>query len=78
MQVLGLTLSMGTVLFLPLDVANNRGNVQCNQSWSDVFCGALDMNLAWTVAMYLIFIFAFFLVPYTIFFYGERTTYVEL
>jgi LMBR1-like membrane protein len=71
LQVLGLSLAMGTVLFLPLDVANNGGNVECNQSWSDAFCGALDMKLAWTVVMYLIFIFAFFLIPYTIFFYGE-------
>ncbi|KAG5184761.1 LMBR1-like membrane protein [Tribonema minus] len=74
--LLGLTLAEGTVLFLPLDVANNGGNVDCNQSWSDVFCGSIDMTAAWSALFYLIFIFAFFLIPYTIFFYEEDDTEV--
>lgn len=76
-QVLGLSLAMGTVLFLPLDVANNAGSVECNQSWSDVFCGTIDMQAAWHALFYLIFIFAFFLIPYTIFFYGESLFFTK-
>nr|AFA52586.1 hypothetical protein [Vaucheria litorea] len=72
--VMGLTLAEGTLLFLPLDVANNGGNVQCNQFWSSTFCGSIDMHLAWTVLFYLILIFTFFLIPFTIFFYEEDDT----
>lgn len=74
--IFGLTLAQGAVLFLPLDVANNAGNVECDQSWSDAFCGALNMALAWEIIFYMIFIMAFFMIPYTIFFYEEDDTEV--
>lgn len=56
---------------LPIDAANNSGNVQCDGSWSDMFCGSLNMGAAWYTIFLLIFLFALFIVPYTIFFYEE-------
>jgi hypothetical protein len=43
--LLGLTVAEGSVLFLPLDVANNSGSIECGQSWSDIFCGSLNMEV---------------------------------
>lgn len=70
-QLASLTLAELSVIMLPLDAANNSGNVQCNESWSDMFCGSLDMEAAWYAIFMLIFILALFVVPYTIFFYEE-------
>lgn len=71
MQLASLTLAELSVILLPLDAANNSGNVQCDESWSDMFCGSLDMAAAWYTIFMLIFVFALFIVPYTIFFYEE-------
>ena len=70
-QLVSLTLAELSVIFLPLDAANNSGNVQCDESWSDIFCGNLDMKTAWYIIFLLIFILALFVVPFTIFFYEE-------
>eukprot|EP00904_Undaria_pinnatifida_P004534 jgi/Undpi1/14081/HiC_scaffold_9.g03732.m1 len=66
-----LTLAELSVILLPIDAANNSGNVECNESWSGMFCGSLDMAGAWYTVFMLIFIFALFIVPFTIFFYEE-------
>eukprot|EP00752_Nemacystus_decipiens_P006149 g5547.t1 len=66
-----LTLAELAIILLPIDAANGSGNVQCGESWSGLFCGSLDMAAAWYTVFLLIFIFALFIVPYTIFFYEE-------
>lgn len=71
MQLVSLTLAELSILMLPIDAANKSGAVQCNESWSDVFCGSMDMEAAWQTLFLLIFIFALFVVPYTIFYYEE-------
>ena len=70
-QLASLTLAELSIILLPIDAANNSGNVQCDEAWSGMFCGALDMAAAWHTVFLLIFIFALFIVPYTIFFYEE-------
>lgn len=70
-QLASLTLAELSVILLPIDAANNSGNVQCEEAWSTIFCGSLDMEAAWYTIFMLIFIFALFIVPYTIFFYEE-------
>ena len=70
-QLASLTLAELSVILLPIDAANNSGNVECNESWSGMFCGSLDMAGAWYTVFMLIFIFALFIVPFTIFFYEE-------
>lgn len=66
-----MTLAELAIILLPIDAANGSGNVQCGESWSNLFCGSLDMAAAWYTIFLLIFIFALFIVPYTIFFYEE-------
>lgn len=63
------------VIFLPLDAANNSGSVACGESWSDIFCGSLDMSAAWYTIFLLMFILALVVVPYTIFFYEEDDSF---
>lgn len=70
-QLAALTLAELSVILLPIDAANGSGNVQCNESWSSLFCGSLDMAAAWHTVFLLVFILALFVVPYTIFFYEE-------
>lgn len=70
-QLASLTLAELAIILLPIDAANGSGSVQCDESWSDLFCGSLDMAAAWYTVFMLIFIFALFIVPYTIFFYEE-------
>lgn len=70
-QLASLTLAELAVILLPIDAANGSGNVQCDEAWSSIFCGSLDMAAAWSAVFLLIFIFALFIVPYTIFFYEE-------
>lgn len=70
-QLVSLTVAELAVIFLPLDAANNSGDIACGESWSDIFCGALDMSTAWFAIFMMIFILAFFIVPYTIFYYEE-------
>lgn len=71
LQLASLTLAELAVIMLPLDAANNSGNVACGESWGDMFCGSLDMNGAWYTIFLLVFILAFFVIPYTMFFYEE-------
>ncbi len=66
-----MTLAELAVILLPIDAANGSGSVQCDEAWSELFCGSLDMAAAWSTMFLLIFIFALFIVPYTIFFYEE-------
>lgn len=68
---MSLTLAELAVIMLPIDAANNSGSVECGESWSDVFCGSLDIKAAWSTIFLLVFIFALFIVPYTLFFYEE-------
>lgn len=74
-QLAALTLAELAVIMLPLDAANNSGNVGCGEDWSSVFCGSLDMKAAWYTIFLLIFILAVFVVPYTIFFYEEDDSF---
>ncbi|CAM9476919.1 unnamed protein product [Ectocarpus sp. 13 AM-2016] len=69
--LVSLTLAELAVILLPIDAANGSGNVQCDQAWSRMFCGSLNMATAWYIVFMLIFIFALFIIPYTIFFYEE-------
>lgn len=73
--LVSLTLAELAVIMLPLDAANNSGNIACGESWSDVFCGSLDMSAAWYTIFLLIFILALVVVPYTIFFYEEDDSF---
>ncbi|CAN0396727.1 unnamed protein product, partial [Hapterophycus canaliculatus] len=66
-----LTLAELAVILLPIDAANASGSVECDQAWSSLFCGSLDMSAAWYTVFLLVFVFALFIVPYTIFFYEE-------
>lgn len=70
-QLASLTLAELAVILLPIDAANGSGSVECDQPWSNLFCGSLDMSAAWYTIFLLVFVFALFIVPYTIFFYEE-------
>lgn len=74
-QLVSLTVAELAVILLPIDAANNSGNVACGATWSDIFCGELNMNTAWLTIFMLIFVLALFVVPYTIFFYEEDDSF---
>jgi len=67
--VLGIVVSIATVLLLPLDVANNEGYSGCDGYDSVAFCGGLNMVLFWNIIYYLIPVFLFLLIPFMTFFY---------
>jgi len=67
--LLGIIVSLATVLLLPLDVANNQGYSGCDGYDDTAFCGGLNMVLFWNIIYYVIPIFLFFLIPFMTFFY---------
>mmetsp|Transcript_29874 Transcript_29874/g.43855 ORF Transcript_29874/g.43855 Transcript_29874/m.43855 type:complete len:536 (-) Transcript_29874:134-1741(-) len=64
----GFVLAFGTVLLLPLDVANGEGFVGCI-GWDDIGCGGLDMALFWEIVFWTITVTLFFVIPFTSFYY---------
>ncbi|KRX00407.1 hypothetical protein PPERSA_03628 [Pseudocohnilembus persalinus] len=56
--VLGLCMSWGQLLLLPLDIANSRGTG-----------GGIDMELLWSIIYYTIFALLGFFIPQAIFYY---------
>eukprot|EP00978_Attheya_sp_CCMP212_P001739 scaffold3574_cov49-Attheya_sp.AAC.3 len=66
--VLGFVLAGGTVLLLPLDVANNEGYPGCD-GFDTELCGGLNMELFWNIFFWLIPIWVFLLIPFMTFYY---------
>jgi len=64
----GFVLSGATVLLLPLDVANNEGFAGCD-GWATAFCGGLNMALFWEIFYWLITVWLFLLIPFSMFYY---------
>eukprot|EP00956_Cyclotella_meneghiniana_P006079 scaffold7921_cov68-Cyclotella_meneghiniana.AAC.8 len=64
----GFVLAGATVLLLPLDVANNEGFAGCD-GWSTAFCGGLNMALFWEIFYWLITVWLFVLIPFSMFYY---------
>ena len=54
--LIGFTIAQGSVLLLPLDVANNEGYAGCDGFDTDA-CGGLDMNLLWEIIYIAILVY---------------------
>jgi len=65
--VTGLTLAEGSILLLPLDVANGSGFVGCGL-WNQL-CGGLNLEPVWQAVYIMIAIWVIFLIPFAIFYY---------
>lgn len=66
--IFGFVLAGGTVLLLPLDVANNEGYAGCD-GFDTAFCGGLNMELFWDIIYWCIPIWIFVLIPFSTFYY---------
>ncbi|EKF30814.1 hypothetical protein MOQ_005363 [Trypanosoma cruzi marinkellei] len=62
--VIGMVMSMGIVLLLPLDVANAVDPTIPNQ-----YMNTLNTVLMWQIVLWLLFCMAFIIVPFVMFFY---------
>ena len=68
--VFSLQTAMMCVLLLPIDVANNGGNPNCDGSNSNgVFCGRINILLMWEVLFMCIVLLLIFFIPFAAFFY---------
>lgn len=66
--VLGLQLSATSVLMIPIDVANNGGNAECD-SGAASYCGGIDMSMFWKVLFCFIAFFLVLPIPLATFYY---------
>ncbi|KAF5222002.1 hypothetical protein ECC02_004983 [Trypanosoma cruzi] len=62
--VIGMVISMGVVLLLPLDVAN-----AVDPTISNKYKNTLNMTLMWQIVLWLLFCMTFIIVPFVMFFY---------
>ncbi|GMH91355.1 hypothetical protein TrST_g2166 [Triparma strigata] len=65
--LIGFTLAQGSVLLLPLDVANNAAYTGC--AYSSSSCGGLNMSLVWEIIYLTILTYVILLIPFAIFYY---------
>jgi LMBR1 domain-containing protein 1 len=71
--IAGLQLSGMSVLFLPIDVANNGGDPSCStvkgsSASSSVYCGGLDMTYCWEILFSVICFVVVGVIPYASFY----------
>ncbi|GMH95009.1 hypothetical protein TL16_g13056 [Triparma laevis f. inornata] len=67
--LIGFTIAQGSVLLLPLDVANNEGYAGCSSGFDTDSCGGLNMNLLWEIIYITILVYVTFFIPFAIFYY---------
>ena len=66
--VLGLTLAMGVVALIPLDVANQEGVLGCG-SWNTECGGMANLKWVWQIAYLAIASLVVVIIPFAIFYY---------
>ena len=66
--LLGFMIAQGSILMIPLDVANQGTYAGC-QGYDNTFCGGLDMAMAWQILYIVVLAYIVLLIPFAIFYY---------
>ena len=72
---MGLQLATLSILILPVDVANNMGDPQCdvnNRAGASVTCGLVDMYTMWESLFDMMGFVVVVFIPFAIFYYGAE------
>ena len=68
--VLGLQISEMAVMLIPVDVANNEGDIECDDADASVHdCGGINMRIFWWILFCLIAVILIIFIPFVTFYY---------